>query len=59
MTLPFRFHTNNFASVSHSYVSNVLSISFTEGKRPQGRPTLRWEDDIKMDLKEIVWEGVD
>jgi hypothetical protein len=40
-------------------VSNVLSISFTEGKRPQGRPTLRWEDDIKMDLKEIVWEGVD
>jgi hypothetical protein len=24
-----------------------------EGKRPLGRPRLRWEDNIKMDLKEI------
>ena len=24
------------------------------GKRPLGRPGLRWEDNIKMDLKEIV-----
>jgi hypothetical protein len=24
-----------------------------EGKRPLGRPWLRWEDNIKMDLKEI------
>ena len=23
------------------------------GKRPLGRPRLRWEDDIRMDLKEI------
>jgi hypothetical protein len=24
-----------------------------EGKRPLGRPTLRWEDNIKMDLQEV------
>jgi hypothetical protein len=25
-----------------------------EGKRPLGRPRRRWEDNIKMDLREIV-----
>jgi hypothetical protein len=28
-----------------------------EGKRPLGRPRRRWEDGIKMDLKEIDWGG--
>jgi hypothetical protein len=31
----------------------------SEGKRPLGRPRYRWEDDIKMDLREIGWGGVD
>jgi hypothetical protein len=26
-----------------------------EGKRPLERPKRRWEDGIKMDLREIVW----
>jgi hypothetical protein len=26
-----------------------------EGERPLGRPTCRWEDNIKMDLGEIRW----
>jgi hypothetical protein len=26
-----------------------------EGKRPLGRPRLRWEDNIKMDLQEVGW----
>jgi hypothetical protein len=30
-----------------------------EGKRPLGRPRLRWEDNIKMDLQEMVCGGVD
>jgi hypothetical protein len=30
-----------------------------EGKRPIGRPRRRWENDIKMDLREIGWGGVD
>jgi hypothetical protein len=25
------------------------------GKRPFGRPSCRWEDNIKMDHKEIGW----
>jgi hypothetical protein len=28
-----------------------------EGRRPLGRPRLRWEDNIKMDLREVGWEG--
>jgi hypothetical protein len=30
-----------------------------EGKRPVGRPRHRWEDNIKMDLREIGWGGMD
>jgi hypothetical protein len=26
-----------------------------EGKRPLGRPRRRWDDGIRMDLREIVW----
>ena len=29
-----------------------------EGKRPLGRLRHRWEDNIKMDPREMVWEGV-
>jgi hypothetical protein len=28
-----------------------------EGKRPLGRPKRRWEDNIKMDLREIGIDG--
>ena len=30
-----------------------------EGKRPLGRPRRRWEDNIKMDLKEVECGGMD
>jgi hypothetical protein len=30
-----------------------------EGKRPLGRPRRRWEDNMKMDLQEVVWKGMD
>jgi hypothetical protein len=30
-----------------------------EGKRPLGRSIYRWVDNIKMDLREIGWGGVD
>jgi hypothetical protein len=29
-----------------------------EDKSPLGRPKLRWEDNIKMDLREVGW-GMD
>jgi hypothetical protein len=30
-----------------------------EGNRPLGRPKRRWEDNIKMDLRERGWGGMD
>jgi hypothetical protein len=30
-----------------------------EGKRPLGRPRRRWLANIKMDLREIGWYGMD
>jgi len=30
-----------------------------EGKRQLGRPMHRWEDNIKIDLKEVVWGDTD
>jgi hypothetical protein len=30
-----------------------------EGKRPLGRPRHRWVDNIKMNLREIGWSGMD
>jgi hypothetical protein len=38
-------------------VYNVL-MGKPEGKRPLGRPRHRWEDWIRMDLREIAWGSV-
>ena len=29
------------------------SVGKSEGRRPLGRPRRRWEDNIKMDLREV------
>ena len=39
-------------------VHRVL-IGKPERKRPLGRPRLRWEDNIKMDLREVGGDGGD
>jgi hypothetical protein len=31
----------------------------TSRKQTLGRPSRRWEDDIKMDLREIGWKVMD
>jgi hypothetical protein len=36
-----------------------ILVENPEGKRPLGRPRRRWVDSIKMDLREIGWDGVD
>jgi hypothetical protein len=28
-------------------------------KRPLGRPRHKWKDNIRMDLRDMGWEGVD
>jgi hypothetical protein len=30
-----------------------------EGRRPLERPRRRWKDNIKMDLQEVGWGGID
>jgi hypothetical protein len=30
-----------------------------EGRIPLERPKRRWEDNIKMDLREVGWRGMD
>jgi hypothetical protein len=36
-----------------------ILVGKPEGKRPLGRPRCRWEDNIKMDRREIGWGGMD
>jgi hypothetical protein len=37
----------------------MVLVGKPEGKRPLGRPRRRWEDGIKMDIREIGWGGVE
>jgi hypothetical protein len=35
-----------------------ILVGKPEGRRPLGRTRRRWVDNIKMDLREIGWDGV-
>jgi hypothetical protein len=36
-----------------------ILVEKPEGKRPLGRPRPRWVENIKTDLRKIVWGGMD
>jgi hypothetical protein len=36
-----------------------ILVGKPEGKRPLGRSRRRWADNIKMDLRETGWDGVE
>ena len=36
-----------------------IVVGKPEGNRPLGRPRLKWEDNIKMDLENVTWGGID
>jgi hypothetical protein len=36
-----------------------ILVGKPEGKGPLGRPRCRWVENIKMDLREIEWGGMD
>jgi hypothetical protein len=38
---------------------NRILVGKPEGKTPLGRPRRRWEDNIKIDLREIGWDSMD
>ena len=41
------------ARMGEDKVVHRMLVGKPEGKRPLGRPRLRWEDNIKMDLQEV------
>jgi hypothetical protein len=41
-----------------SCIYRVL-VGKTEGKRSLGRPRRRWEDNIKMELQDVGWGGIE
>jgi hypothetical protein len=36
-----------------------ILVGKPEGKRPLGRHRRKWEDNIRMDLREIGWGGME
>jgi hypothetical protein len=36
-----------------------ILVGMPEGKRPLGRPRRRWVDNIRMDLRDVGWDGMD
>jgi hypothetical protein len=36
-----------------------IFVGKPDGKRPLGRPRCRWVDNIKIDLREMGWYGLD
>jgi hypothetical protein len=36
-----------------------ILVGKPKGRRPLGIPRHRWEDNIKMDFREIAWGGMD
>ena len=39
--------------------AHKVMVGRREGNRLLGRPRRSWEGNIKMDLQEMAWEGVD
>jgi hypothetical protein len=49
-------HVAHMGEVTGAY---YILVGKPEGRRPMGRPRHRWEDNIKMDLREIEFGDVD
>jgi hypothetical protein len=45
----------------HAWERNVYKVLMRkpEGRRPLVRPRHRWEDRIRMDLREIGWRSIE
>jgi hypothetical protein len=41
------------------FIAYIILAGKPEGKRPLGRPRCRWNYNIKMNLREIGWGGMD
>jgi hypothetical protein len=36
-----------------------ILVGKPEGRRPLGKPRRKWVDNIKIDLRDIRWNGMD
>ena len=46
--------TGHVALMGEGRGVHMVLVGRSEGKSPLGRPRRRWEDNIKMDLREVV-----
>jgi hypothetical protein len=51
-------HVARIGAKRNAYTYRIL-VEKPEGKRPLGRQRGRWVGNIKMDLREIGWGGMD
>jgi hypothetical protein len=51
--------TGHVARIKGMRNSYKTSVENPEEKRPRGRPGRRWEENIRIDLREVRWESVD
>jgi hypothetical protein len=51
--------TGHIARIGGQNEAYMILVGKPEGKRPLGRPRRRWVDNIKIDLREIGWDGMD
>jgi hypothetical protein len=49
-------HVARIGAKRNAYGTLVIK---PEGKRTLGRPRRRWVDNIKLDLREIGWDGTE
>jgi hypothetical protein len=45
-------HVSRMGEKSNAY---RLLVEKSEGRRPLGRPRLRWVDNVRMDLGDVGW----
>jgi hypothetical protein len=51
--------TGHIARMERGGNTYKILVGEPEGKRPLGRPRYGWENNIKMDLRDIGWDGLD
>jgi len=57
LTTPRRKKKEDCFQMLHR-ASDLTLVGKYEGKISRGKRECRWEDNIRMDLREIGWEGV-
>jgi hypothetical protein len=50
---------DHVASMAEMRNARKTVVGKPEGKSPLGRHRCRWEDNVRMGLREIGWEGMD